>query len=198
MATNWAAVASHVTSSYLDMRTAYEQSKLIDINSKLNTAMAGIEADQMMRQAIQMENVGVRQSQIEQYKTRATMSDATAAMAASGGVLDPEMLAKIKQRGDYNALSALFDARTRAIDMRYKAGMHRIGASWEAGEMRREGDALRREAWTGVAMSSIQKFWPTSKAQKPVGAGAKSTYGTGTYRKSSNKSVGGKGYVGGL
>jgi hypothetical protein len=80
---SWGAVIAHVGTSVLELNAAYEQSKLIDINSKLNQTFAGIEADQMMRQATSLENQGVRASQIEQYKTRSTMSDATAAMAAA-------------------------------------------------------------------------------------------------------------------
>ncbi len=193
---SWAAVVQHVGASYIELNAAYEQSKLIDINSKLNTTFAGIEADQMMRQATALENQGVRASQVEQYKGRAMMSDATAAMAAGGGGVDPEMLAKIKQRADYNSLTALFDARSQAIDMRFKAGMTRIGAEWDASEASRTGDAYRREATTGVIMNSLDKFWPTTPSQKPKTT--KSTYGVGTYRKSANKSVGGKGYIGGF
>jgi hypothetical protein len=163
---SWGAVIAHVGQSYLELNTAYEQSKLMDINAKLTKTMAGIEADQMLRQATQYENQGVREAMIEQYKTRVTMSDATAAMAGSGAELDPEMLAKIKMRGDYNTMSAVFDARQRAIDMRLNASMTRIGADWEASEMSRTGSAYKREAITGVAMSSIEKFWPTSKSQR--------------------------------
>ena len=133
-----------------------------DDATKLTKTMAGIEADQMLRQATQAENQGVRAAMVEQYKTRVTMSDATAEMAAGGAVLDPELLAKIKQRGDYNTMSVMFDARQQAIDLRYKAGLTRIGAEWEASELGRTGDAYKREALTGVAMSTIEKFWPTS------------------------------------
>jgi hypothetical protein len=163
---SWGAVIAHVGTSYLQMDAAYEQSKLIEINSKLNQTMAGIEADQMLRQATSMENQGVRQAQIEQYKTRSTMSDATAQMSASGAELDPFMLAKIQQRGNYNSMSALFDARSKAIDMRMNAGMVRIGADWDASEAKRTGRAGIREATTGVIMNSLDKFWPASSAQK--------------------------------
>ena len=125
----------------------------------------------MERQAIQTENQGVRAAQVEQYKTRVVSSDATAAMAAGGGGVDPEMLAKIKMRGDYNSMSAIFDARTRAIDLRQQAGMTRINARVEAGSAGRYGSSLNRQARTGAVFNSMDMFakayTPKAKSPKP-------------------------------
>jgi len=171
---NWAAVVSNVTQSFLSIDQAYNKSKIIDANSKLNQTLAGIEARQMERAALQTENQGVRASQIEQYKTRVVSSDATAQMAASGAELDPEMLAKIKQQGDYNAMSAIFDARTRAIDLRNQAGMTRINAKFDRGAAGRYGDSLKREAVTGAVFNSMdlfaQAYKPPAKTGKYTGS----------------------------
>jgi hypothetical protein len=192
MATNWAAIAVNVTQSYLSMSEAYDKSKIIDAEAKLNQTLAGIEANQLERQAIAAENVGVRAAQIEQYKTRVVSSDATAAMAAGGAVLDPEMLAKIKQRGDYNSMSAIFDARSRAIDLRYEASMTRTVAGYRAGAAGRYGDSLRREATTGAVFNSMDLF---AQAYKPKKAGVSRPAGY-DYRKvaSQGKAQGRGGY----
>ena len=167
---SWAAVAVNVGQSFFSMSEAYNKSKIIEAESKLNVTLAGIEARQMERSAIGVENQGVRAAMIEQQKTAMVSSDATAAMAASGAVLDPEMLAKIKQRGDYNSMTAIFDARTTAIDMRYQAEMTRVGARMDAGSASRYGDSLKREATTGAVFNSMDLF---AKAYKPKAAAAK-------------------------
>jgi hypothetical protein len=182
----------NVGQSFFSMSEAYNKSKIIEAESKLNQTLAGIEARAMERQAIGVENQGVRAAMIEQQKTKMVSSDAVAMMAAGGGGVDPEMLAKIKQRGDYNSMTAIFDARTRAIDLRYQAEMTRIGSRMDAGASQRYGDSLKREATTGAIFNSMDMF---AQAYKPA---AKTTKSPGTFRKSANKSVGGKGYVGGF
>ena len=166
-AVNWGAVAVNVGQSFLSMSEAYNKSKIIDAEAKLNETLSGIEARQMERSATAVENQGVRAAMIEQQKTAMVSSDATAAMAASGAVPDPEMLAKIKQRGDYNSMTAIFDARTAAIDLRYQAEMTRIGSRMDAGAADRYGDSLKREAVTGAVFNSMDLF---AKAYKPKGA----------------------------
>jgi hypothetical protein len=180
-APSWGAVISSVAQSYLSINEAYNKSKIIDAEAKLNETLSGIEASQLERQAIAAENAGVRASQIEQYKTRVVSSDATAAMAAGGAVVDPEMLAKIKQRGDYNSMSAIFDARSRAIDLRYEAAMTRSLAGYKTGAAGRYGDALQREATTGAVFNSMDLF---AQAYKPKGTGTVSTPGTTAPRRS--------------
>jgi hypothetical protein len=161
---SWGAVISQVGQSFFSMNEAYNKSKIIEATSKLDFTLAGIEARQMERQATGIEAQGTRAAMIEQHKTRMVTSDAIAAMAAGGGGIDPLMLAKIKQRGDYNSMSAIFDARTEAIDLRYQADMTRIGADYTKGAQKRYGQSLRREATTGAVFNSMDLF---AKAYKP-------------------------------
>jgi hypothetical protein len=177
---SWGAIISNVTQSYLSIDEAYNKSMILESQSKLTTTLAGIEARQMERQAVQVENQGVHASQVEQYKTRVVSSDATAQMAASGAELDPEMLAKIKQRGDYNAMSAIFDARTRAIDLRHNASMTRIDARMDAGSSKRYGSSLNREARTGAVFNSMDMF---AKAYSPKAKSPRTTVKTSTLPK---------------
>jgi hypothetical protein len=68
---------------------------------------------------------GTRKAREEARRSKQIASNARAAMAASGGVsTDPQatrQLAEIEQTGEFNALSALFDAESRAQGLRYKA-----------------------------------------------------------------------------
>jgi hypothetical protein len=170
-APSWGAVISNVGQSYFALSEAYNKSKIIDAESKLNQTLSGIEARQMERSAISIENRGVRAAMLEQQKTAMVSSDAVAAMAAGGGGVDPEMLAKIKQRGDYNSMTAIFDARTAAIDLRYQAEMTRIGSRVSAGSAQRYGDSLEREARVGAVFNSMDLFasayTPKAKSPKP-------------------------------
>ncbi len=161
---SWGAVVTSIGQSYVSMSEAYNQSKILESQSKLDFTLAGIEARAMERSAIAVENQGVRAAMIEQHKTRMVTSDAIAAMAAGGGGVDPEMLVRIKQRGDYNSMSAIFDARTKAIDLRMQADMTRIGATYDKGASKRYGDSLKREATTGAIFNSMDMF---AKAYTP-------------------------------
>lgn len=160
----WGSIIASVGQSYLSINEAYNKSKIIDAENKLNLTLSGIEARQMERSAIQIENQGVRAAMIEQQKTKMVSSDAVAAMAAGGGGIDAVELAKIQQRGNYNSMSAIFDAGTRAIDLRFQANMTRIGATVQAGSRERYGDSLKREATTGAIFNSMDLF---AKAYKP-------------------------------
>jgi hypothetical protein len=170
---SWGAVISSVGQGYFSMNEAYNKSKILESQSKLDFTLSGIEARQMERTATGIENQGVRAAMIEQQKTAIVTSDAIAAMAAGGGGVDPLMLARIKQRGDYNSMSAIFDARTEAIDLRYQADMTRIGAEYSKGASKRYGDSLRREATTGAIFNSMDLF---ASAYKPTPKAKVSTY----------------------
>ena len=163
---SWANVITQVTSDYITLNEAYNQSKIIEANAKLQETMAGIYADQLGRKATMMENIGVRQAQIAQYEGRVAESDATAIMAASGGVVDPTVLAKFKQRARYNSMAAIYDARMKALDLRYEAGMTRVGAKMARANAKLESAAVWREATTDVAMNAIQ-MWGGSLSQRP-------------------------------
>lgn len=164
---SWGAIIANIGASYVSMNEAYNKSKIIEAEGKLNEVMAGIEASQMERSATQIENQGVRAAQIEQYKTRVVSSDATAQMAASGAQLDPLMLARIKQRGDYNSMSAIFDARSRAIDLRHQAQNVRIGAKYDRGASKRYASSVRREAVTGAIFNSMDVWASERPATTP-------------------------------
>ena len=70
-------------------------------------------------------------------------------------------------------MSAIFDARTEAIDLRYQADMTRIGAEYSKGASKRYGDSLRREATTGAIFNSMDLF---ASAYKPKTTTKVSTY----------------------
>ena len=106
-------------------------------------------------------NKGVRAAEIEKYKTRATMSDATAAMAAGGGVVDPEMLARIKQRGDYNTMSAVYDAASSASAMRQQATMVEIQSKFGRSQTEARATDMRQ----GALVTALGA-WPRSTSQK--------------------------------
>lgn len=163
---SWATVINQVTSDYVTLNEAYNQSKIVEINAKLNETIAGIRADQLGRQATMMENIGVRQAQIAQYEGRKAESDAIAAMAASGGTVDPAVIARFKQRTRYNATAAVFDARMKALDTRFEAGMTRIGAKMHSANAALESSAIWREAVTGVATNALQ-MWGGTLSQRP-------------------------------
>lgn len=187
----WQVIAAQATQQIMGLSAAYDQAALTRAQGKIDETMAGIEARQLERQATFTENVGVRQAQIEHYKGRKLQSDAVAAMAASGGTVDPEMLARIKMRSDYNAMSAIFDARMKAIDLRQQAGMTRVGAKYRTSENRRLADKIRRDAMTGAIMNSMS-YVGGSSAQKPSGAAS----GYSGYTGSSTRMAASQGYSG--
>ena len=162
---SWATALTQGTRDFLTLSDAYNKSKMVRAMSKVDETLSRIEEAQLRRAATFTENEGVKRAQIEHYKGRKLQSDATAQMAASGGVVDPEMLARIKMRSDYNAMSAVFEARIKAIDLRQQAGMTRIGAAWRRSEAKREESRIRRDAITGVVMNAMSMV-PASNGQK--------------------------------
>ena len=150
------------SSAGLDFYGSYQNSKIEQYQGKLNETLAEIEADSLRRKATMTENMGVHGAQAESYKGRVALSDATAAMAAGGGTVDPEMLARIKQRADYNAMSAVYDARVTAIGLREQASMASIG-----GRMSRSYSESKASDMRGSAISTALTDWPTSWSQSP-------------------------------
>jgi hypothetical protein len=77
---------------------------------------AGMEADQMAQKAKSAFAKGTVDAAEQRRQARVTKSDARAAMAGSGTVTDDaqaiSQLAEIEQVGEFNAMSALFGART--------------------------------------------------------------------------------------
>jgi hypothetical protein len=89
------------------------------------------------RRAIEVKRQGAR-----------TVSDASAIMAATGGVTDDvgaiKTIADIEQVADYNALASLYKSGSRADNLRFSAEMERRSgkAAQRAGNTRALGTAL--------------------------------------------------------
>ena len=107
---------------------AYNNAKLAKTQGEVNRIYGEIEADALLERARERTNQGVRQAREERHKGKIIESDAIAQMAASGGGLDPVMLARIKQRADHNTMSAIYDAQMDAGSYRLQAVMARAGA----------------------------------------------------------------------
>lgn len=111
-------------------------------------------------------------------------SNAAAAMAAQGAVIDSEMLARIKRDSDIDAISAMFDAKADALTSEYAAR----SAEMQGNREYRAG--LTRMGSTLLSAASTYKWGGKSgkKSSRPVEfEGMKYN----TLRKS------GKGYAGG-
>jgi uncharacterized membrane protein YgcG len=78
------------------------------------------EADLMLDNAKARLAAATRRAGAEFDQSRELQSDAVAAMVAQGGTVDTTMLAKLKTRGDYNAIATLFDGQMESIDMRMR------------------------------------------------------------------------------
>ena len=150
------------SSAGLDFYGTYQNSKIEQYQGKLNEVLGEIEADSLRRKATMSENVGVHGAEAESYKGRVALSDATAAMASSGGTVDPEMLARIKQRADYNAMSAVYDARVTAIGLREQASMASI-----KGRFGRSMSDVKAADMRSGAITTALTEWPTSWSQSP-------------------------------
>lgn len=177
MATDWSAWgkanASNLigaASSIGGLYNSYQNSKIAEAEAKANRVFAGVEAASMERKATAIENSGVRAAQMEHYKGRVLHSDATAAMAAQGGVVDPAMLARIKQRSDYNAMSAMFDARSQAIDMRETAAMTRIQGQLDYSQGKARASDIYRSA-TYTAIGKFPRTWNQAPSKNPTHTG---------------------------
>ncbi len=147
----------------LDFYSSYQNSKIEEYQGKLNEVLGEIEADSLRRKATLTENMGVHGAQAESYKGRVALSDATAAMAAGGGTVDPEMLARIKQRADYNAMSAVYDARVTAIGLREQASMASIKGKFGRSMSQSKASDMR----VGAVTTALTD-WPRSWSQSPV------------------------------
>lgn len=161
----WKANASQFLqagTTLLDFYGQYQSSKIYDAQGDIAETMANIEARSMERKAARTEAAGTRAAMAEQYKGRVAMSDATAAMVAQGGVVNPEQLAKLKQRADYNALSAVYDAKSAAADLRMAAGLKRIEGKFKKSQYAAQGLDVRQAATT----TAIGQ-WPRSWNQNP-------------------------------
>lgn len=84
------------------------------------------EAEQLRRAAIAREAQGTTQAYEQRKIGERVQSNAIAAMAASGGVVDSEIVADIKSTTDYNVLSELFASKTEAQSLKTQAAMSKF------------------------------------------------------------------------
>lgn len=148
-------------STGLGFMQSYNQAKMAKLEGKQSQFFGNLEADRLLQSATARMNQGGREAQMEQYKGRVMESDAIAAMAASGGGIDPVLLAKIKQRADSNAMAAIYEAGTESSDLKYEAAMARIGGD----AARTRGRAESSDIMFGAYSTALSK-WPRGAAQK--------------------------------
>ncbi|MDC0600112.1 hypothetical protein OAO65_02260 [Flavobacteriales bacterium] len=84
------------------------------------------EAEQLERAAIEREAKGTTQAYEQRKAGERAESAAIATMAASGGVVDSDIVAKLKSTTDYNVLSELFASKTESASMRLQAKTKRV------------------------------------------------------------------------
>lgn len=111
---------------------------------------------------------GTREAYESKRETDIAVSDARAAMGASGGTTTDEGaiegLAKIESQGQYNALAALFDAKVDQDQLRLEAESSRYEGSLAKSEGRRRALA--------TVLSGASKMWPGFNAgSNPGGTG---------------------------
>jgi hypothetical protein len=81
------------------------------------------EAEQLRRAAIAREATGTVQAGDQREIGAMVESNAIAAMAAGGGVVDSDIVADLKSTTDYNVLSELFASKTESASMNLQAKM---------------------------------------------------------------------------
>lgn len=84
------------------------------------------EAEQLDRAAIAREAAGTNQAYEQRKMGERVQSNAIATMAASGGVVDSDIVADLKSTTDYNVLSELFAGKTESASMRLQAKMKKF------------------------------------------------------------------------
>lgn len=153
-------------SAGLGLLQGYDRSKTVERQGKMNRDLANIRADQLLEDAKKRFAAGVREGAEYSRRGRVTESDAIAAMAAGGGGVDPEMLARLKQKANYNTMSAIYDSAVAASDIRNEAANVR-----SAGQFAKDqADIEARDIRFSSAINAFSEL-PLSFAQKPsVGA----------------------------
>jgi hypothetical protein len=121
-----------------------------------------------------------------QYRQAGTVaaSNAAAAMAAQGGVVDSEMLARMKRDADIDAISAMFDAKADALTSGYAAR-----------QAEREGE---REYRAGVIRMGSSLLGAASTFGRGAGLKSSRPVKTGAPRSTLRTSGSGKQYYGGF
>lgn len=108
-----------------------------------NKAAGIFEADRLLKNAKARMAKGTREAGRLRYQGSIMESDAVAAMGGQGGVTDPVLLAKIRERSNYNSLAALFEASSESSDLTQQSINTRFAAkSGAAGQMMNAGATL--------------------------------------------------------
>ena len=123
--------------------------------SREDTMATGVESDALVRNAQARLAQATIEASNERDKGDAAVGDAIAAMASQGSVVDEKILAKIRKKSDYNALSILFNGRMEAADLKFQAGMKRAAAK-----------SRRDHALIG-AFSTVLSKWPRAGSTAP-------------------------------
>lgn len=100
------------------------------------------EAEQLDRAAIARTASGTIQAADQRRIGQTVESNAIAAMAAGGGVVDSDIIANLKSTTDYNVLSELFASKTESDSLRLQARMRKS-----------EGKRAQRNAALGLVTS---------------------------------------------
>lgn len=114
---------------------------------------------------------GIRAAHEIHRQKRVAKSDARAAMAASGGVTDDisaiKTISDIDRIYNYNALAALFAAKTQADDQNYAAEMERYN-----GKQVRDASRL---AMVGTMLSGASSAYSMNHTADPATSGSAAT-----------------------
>lgn len=107
------------------------------------------EAEQLRRAAIAREAQGTNQAYEQRKLGERVQSNAIAAMAASGGVVDSEIIADLKSTTDYNVLSELFASKTESQSIKTQAALK----EFEGRQAKRMGTA---KLFTTLAVEGVK------------------------------------------
>lgn len=150
----------NATASVFSAVGTYQQGKSVK-------RAAEFEARQLDEQAKAHFARGTQEAKIARRQGERAISDARAAMAASGGVSTDEQaieqLAKLKTESDYNALAALYEAKSQAQGARRQAEARRFEGEQAASSAR-----TRSLATVLKGAKDVFTAWPgaTKPAQK--------------------------------
>lgn len=139
----------------LGFLNSYNNARMAKSEGKINRMFGEIEADQLLRNATLRMNQGVSEAEQERFKGEVVQSNAISQMAASGGGIDPLMLALMKTRSDYNSMSAIYDAKRGASELRMAAYSARAGAKMTEAR----GAVKSQDIMTGAFASALGD-WP--------------------------------------
>lgn len=121
------------------------------------------EAEQLERAAISREASGTTQAYDQRKFGERVESDAIAAMAAGGGVVDSDIVADIKSTTDYNVLSELFASKTESASTRLQAKMKRF-----EGDQAKKMATVKLVTAVGVAAGKSIAGMPSAGGKSPT------------------------------